>query len=85
VGGRPAVEPPRKWRQIQDERLRKTAWWRLLAGGLFLGFLGWLFFPSSTSALWVWAAWACYFGFCFLLWSRNARRKLQLEKLGRRV
>lgn len=82
VGNRPAVKPARKWYQIQDETLGKTAWWRMIAGGIVLAGLASITFPSNSSATWVWAAWIGYFGFCLTLWIRNIWRKLQIERVG---
>jgi len=80
IGSRAAVRSARTWRQVQDERLATTAWWRVLTGGLVLGMLAWLFFPTAASAVWIWLAWTGYFGFCFVMWSRNVWRKLNSAK-----
>ena len=75
VADRPAAKPPRRWSDIQTEHLQKAPWWRILAGGAFLGILAVLTFPVTYSSTWAAVAWFCYFGFCLVMWLRNIRRK----------
>lgn len=79
LGHRGPVKPGRKWLQVVDERLPNVAWWRLIAGGIFLLLLAWLTQSILTASLWGGIAWVCYFGFCFGMWTRNVWRKWQME------
>lgn len=75
IGDRPAAKPARTWTQIQDERLATMAWWRIFSGGVVFVILAWIFLPTPTSALWIWAIWSAYFGSFFVMWLRSVWRK----------
>jgi hypothetical protein len=79
ITDRPAEKPARGWFDIQDEHIRKTRWWRLIAGGAFLAGIAWLTFPIVARGTWAALGWFCYFGFCLVMWGRNVWRKVQLE------
>ena len=81
IADRPAAKPARRWSEMRDEQIGKAAWWKLIAGGFFLGVLAWLTFSITKSSVWAMVAWICYFGLCFALWGRNIWRKLQIERL----